>query len=81
MASDETFAQIVADVRTETNEGRLPRPGSGTYFVRVGREGAAAAATNTATDTASVSPAARTHFSAPQRIEVKQYVRDAQASP
>ena len=85
MASDETFTQIVADVRTETNEGRLPRPGSGTYFVRVGREGAAAAATNAATnaatDSATVSPAARTHFSAPQRIEVKQYVRDAQGLP
>ncbi len=50
---------------TETNEARLPRPGSGAYFVRVARQ----------------SPDRQPHFSAPQRIEVVQYVRDAQGQP
>lgn len=65
MASDAAFTQIVADVSTETNEARLPRPGSGAYFVRVARQ----------------SPDRQPHFSAPQRIEVVQYVRDAQGQP
>ncbi|MHA7684178.1 FecR domain-containing protein [Cupriavidus sp. PET2-C1] len=65
MASDAAFTQIVADVGTETNAARLPRPGSGTYFVRVAR----------------LDPAREPHFSAPQRIEVVQYVRDSQGQP
>ncbi len=65
MAADAAFTQIVADVRSDTNDARLPRPASGTYFVRVGRESAAAGP----------------HYSARQRIEVKQYVRDAQGRP
>ncbi|MGO4574630.1 FecR domain-containing protein [Cupriavidus sp. 2TAF22] len=75
MASDAAFTRIVADVRSETNEARLPRPGSGSYFVRVGRESPGAA---TATTSAT---AAGPHFSPPQRIEVMQYVRDAQGQP
>ncbi|AJG21843.1 putative peptidoglycan binding protein [Cupriavidus basilensis] len=65
MASDAPFTQIVADVSTETNAARLPRPGSGTYFVRVARQ----------------DPGRAPHFSAPQRIEVVQYVRDSQGQP
>ncbi|MDF3834861.1 FecR domain-containing protein [Cupriavidus basilensis] len=63
MASDDGFTHIVSEVRSETSEARLPRPGSGIYFVRVAREG---------------KPGVPPHFSAPQRIEVMQYVRDSQ---
>lgn len=64
MASDAEFRSDVVTLRTARSEMRVPRPASGTYYLRVAR------ATGTGTP-----PAAA--FSAPQRIELPAVLRDA----
>lgn len=65
VAADVSFGAPIADQRTTGNKVELPRPDPGTYFVRIARaaaDGKEAAAS----------------FSAPQRIEIFQYLRDGQ---
>ncbi|WP_432261234.1 FecR domain-containing protein [Cupriavidus sp. TMH.W2] len=65
MSADAGFATLLADEHATTNAIDLPRPVPGVYFIRVAR-----AAPGVTPD-----PAA---FSAPQRIEVMAFLRDAQ---
>ncbi len=71
LADEARFTHPLVDAHTGTNEVALPRPGSGFYYVRVAREGKGGGK-------AAVSEAA---FSAPQRIEVVQYLRDGTGQP
>lgn len=66
LAADPAFAQMVEEVSATANEASVPRPLSGEYFVRVARVERDGA----------VSP-----FSKPQRIELRQYVRDPRGVP
>jgi hypothetical protein len=66
LAADAAFSRLVAEVTATDNETSVPRPPSGEYFVRVAR----------IERDGGVSP-----FSAPQRIELREYVRDAGGVP
>jgi hypothetical protein len=66
LAADAAFSRLVADVSATGNEVNVPRPPSGEYFVRVAR----------VERDGGVSP-----FSSPQRIELHEFVRDANGVP
>ncbi|KWW39494.1 hypothetical protein ACUXAV_002482 [Cupriavidus metallidurans] len=67
MASDPAFSGDVVTFRTTESALSIPRPASGTYFVRVAR------ATGTDVPLASA-------FSAPQRIDLQSVLRDGQGA-
>jgi len=75
LADDASFAHPLVDERIETNELALPRPASGAYYVRVAREGGGG---GNGGGKGAVGDAA---FSAPQRFEVVQYLRDSAGQP
>lgn len=66
LASDAAFRALVAEVTASGNDASVPRPPAGVYFVRVAR----------VEHDGAVSP-----YSTPQRIELREFVRDAGGVP
>lgn len=66
LADDPRFAHVLADLRSTEGEAAVPRPPAGDYWVRVAR----------------IEPdGATSPYSAPQRIALPAYLRDAAGNP